>query len=190
MTFKTSFFLFAALTCNVKALSPVAAFHSAKPSQTHSLSKSSICSTTQLKSSNAIEVDVFMPPSNSGLQAQMKINPILDVPSEIIEVRYRLPFGLDVAPKDSLAVVTKDGAGGEKVGDILRYTSAWSIGLPQGDGLVSTAAAFSGGVSWQCYLFDVMKAAAWEQVVEALVSNVDTRTDEVVLLFERPLPSE
>jgi hypothetical protein len=36
-------------------------------------------------------------------------------------------------------------------------------------------------------MFDVMNAKAWEQVVEALVSNVDTKTDEVVLLFERPL---
>ena len=39
----------------------------------------------------------------------MKFPPILDVPSEIVEVRYAVPFGLDVAPKDGLAVCTKDG---------------------------------------------------------------------------------
>ena len=35
--------------------------------------------------------------------------------SEALVVRYAIPFGLDVAPKDGLAIVTKDGAGGEKV---------------------------------------------------------------------------
>ncbi len=39
----------------------------------------------------------------------MKFNPVLDVPSEIVEVRYAVPFGLDVAPKEGLAVCTKDG---------------------------------------------------------------------------------
>ena len=103
----------------------------------------------------------------------MKISSILSVPSELVEVRYELPFGLDVSPKNGLAVITKDGPGGEKVGDVLRYTSQWTMGLPQGDGIISTAASFSGGISWQCSLFNVVKAKAWEQVVEALVSNVD-----------------
>eukprot|EP00587_Corethron_hystrix_P013712 CAMPEP_0113324750 /NCGR_PEP_ID=MMETSP0010_2-20120614/17249_1 /TAXON_ID=216773 ORGANISM="Corethron hystrix, Strain 308" /NCGR_SAMPLE_ID=MMETSP0010_2 /ASSEMBLY_ACC=CAM_ASM_000155 /LENGTH=143 /DNA_ID=CAMNT_0000184225 /DNA_START=261 /DNA_END=692 /DNA_ORIENTATION=+ /assembly_acc=CAM_ASM_000155 len=136
------------------------------------------------------EVNVAIPPSNSGLQAQMKIPPILPGPSELIEVRYGLPFGLDVAPSGGMAVCTKDGAGGEKVGDVLRYTSNWTMGLPRGDGIVSTVASFSGGVGWQCSLFNVMKAQSWEEVVEALTSNVQTRTDEVLLLFERPLPTE
>lgn len=114
-----------------------------------------------------------MPPSGSGLQANMKIAPILSVPSKIVEVRYKVPFGLNVAPKNQLCVCTKDGAGGEKEGDVLRYTSQWTIGLPSGDGLLSTAASFSGGVSWQCTLFNVLKARSWEQVVEALTSNVE-----------------
>ena len=143
---------------------------------------------TSLKMSNsAFEITVDIPPSNSGLQAQMNIKPVLDIPSEIVEIRYKLPFGLDVAPKDGFAVCTKDGPGGEKAGDVLRFTSQWTMGLPRGDGLISTAASFSGGVSWQCSLFDVMKASRWEEVVAALTSNVDSRTDEVVLLFERPL---
>ena len=143
--------------------------------------------TTKLQMSDFFEVDVRMSPSNSGLQAKMKFKPVLPGPSEIVEVRYNLPFGLDVAPKNNLAVCTKDGPGGEKVGDILRYTSQWTIGLPSGDGVVSTLAAFSGGVGWKCTLFDVTKAKSWEIVVEALTSNVPSRTDEIVMLFERPL---
>jgi hypothetical protein len=111
----------------------------------------------------------------------------LDEPSEIVEVRYKIPFGLNVEPKNNLALCTKDGEGGEKVGDVLRFTSAWSMGLPRGDGLVTTAASFAGGLQWQCSMFDVMKSKSWQQVVEALTSNVESRTDEVVLIFERPL---
>ena len=134
--------------------------------------------------SKTFEIMVNMPPSNSGLSAQMKIQPILGS-SELIEVRYQVPFGLNVEPQKGLAVCTQDGTGGEKVGDILRYSSAWTMGLPRGDGIMTTAASFSGGIGWQCNLFDVAKAASWEQVVEALVSNTQQRTDEVLLIFER-----
>ena len=133
------------------------------------------------------EMGVELPPSGSGLTAQMKFASVLEEKSEIVEVRYSIPFGLDVAPQKGFAVCTKDGAGGEKVGDILRYTSQWTLGLPRGEGLVASASAFSGGVSWQCTMFDVMKASKWEAVVEALTSNVPVRTDEVVLIFERPI---
>ena len=121
----------------------------------------------------SVELSISMPPSGSGLQANMKIVPVLSVPSKIVEVRYKVPFGLNVAPKNQLCVCTKDGAGGEKEGDILRYASQWTLGLPSGDGLLSTAASFSGGVSWQCSLFNVLNARSWEQVVEALTSNVE-----------------
>jgi len=47
--------------------------------------------------------------------------------------------------------------------------------------------SFSGGISWQCSMFDVLAAKRWEDVVTALVSNEKSRTDEVILLFERPL---
>jgi hypothetical protein len=127
--------------------------------------------------STGFEVTIDMPPSGSGLQANMKISPILSVPSEIVVVRYKLPFGLDVAPKNSLAVCTKDGAGGEKVGDVLRYTSRWAMGLPSGDGVISTVASFGGAASWQCGMFNVMNARSWEEVVEALTSNVEVRAN-------------
>ena len=53
-------------------------------------------------------------PGGKGLSAQMKLQPVLDVPSEIVEVRYSLPFGLNVEPKNNLAICTADGPGGEK----------------------------------------------------------------------------
>jgi hypothetical protein len=133
------------------------------------------------------QMTVSMPPTDSGIEAQLRFEPVLSVPSEMVEIRYKIPFGLDVEPQNNLAVCTKDGAGGERAGDVLRFTSRWTLGVPRGDGLVTTAAFFAGGVSWQCSMFDVAKAASWEEVVEALTSNVASRTDEVVLLFERPL---
>ena len=60
-------------------------------------------------SSNTEPFTVTVNLPGDGLQANMKFPPILDVPSEIVEVRYAVPFGLDVAPKDGLAVCTKDG---------------------------------------------------------------------------------
>lgn len=50
--------------------------------------------------------------------------------------------------------------------------------------------SFSGGISWQCSMFDVLAAKRWEDVVAALVSNEKSRTDEVVLLFERAIDGE
>ena len=49
------------------------------------------------------------------------------------------------------------------------------MGLPKGDGVISTVASFAGGVAWQCSIFNVMQAKSWEEIVEALTSNVDVR---------------
>lgn len=136
-----------------------------------------------------LETELSMPPTNSNVIARLRFPPVFPGESEIVEVRYKLPFGLNVEPKNNLAVCTQDGPGGEKVGDVLRYTSQWTMGIPQGDGLVTTAASFSGAISWQCSMFDVMKAKDWSRVVEALTSNVESRTDEVVLIFERQTES-
>jgi len=139
------------------------------------------------KGGDGFEVMLELP--GEGLSAQMKFPRVLNVPSEIVQVRYKLPFGLDVAPKDQLCVCNKAGEGGERVGDILRYTSQWTFGLPRGDGVITTAMSFSGGISWQVSMFDVMRASKWEDVVDALTSNAPDRCDEVVLLFERALPA-
>jgi hypothetical protein len=133
--------------------------------------------------SSSWKISVNMP---SGLTAFIKVEPLLSVESELVTVCYKVPFGLNIAPRKGLAVCTEAGPGGDWVNDVLRYTSSWSLGLPAGEGLLTTAAAFSGGLSWQCTMFNVMKAKAWEQVVEALTSNIASRTDEVVLIFEQP----
>jgi hypothetical protein len=141
-------------------------------------------------------VDIGLPPKNSGLVARIICEPVMNVPSELVEVRYDLPFGLDVEPQGGLAVCTKPNSGkstngnAEKPGDVLRYASAWSMGLPRGDGLLTQGGAFAGALSWQCNLFDVVKAKAWQQVIESLTSNNKDRTDEVVLIFERALPED
>ena len=158
------------------------AFVSNIPQSTHRTTTASL----HMAEDSPFELMVELP-GGKGLSAQMKLQPVLDVPSEIVEVRYSLPFGLNVEPKNGLAVCTADGAGGEKVGDILRFTSQWTMGLPRGNGAITTAASFSGAISWQVSMFDVCKAGKWEEVIEALTSNVEQRTNEVVLLFERPL---
>jgi len=158
------------------------AFVSNIPQSTHRTTTSSL----HMAEDSPFELMVELP-GGKGLSAQMRLQPVLDVPSEIVEVRYSLPFGLNVEPKNNLAICTADGAGGEKVGDILRFTSQWTMGLPRGNGAITTAASFSGAISWQVSMFDVCKAGKWEEVIEALTSNVEQRTNEVVLLFERPL---
>jgi hypothetical protein len=58
--------------------------------------------------------------------AEVRLPPVLEE-SELVVVRYDLPFGLDAAPDEKIGqvVVTKDGQNGEKVGDILRQTTYW-----------------------------------------------------------------
>jgi len=139
----------------------------------------------------SFDVGIDLPPSGSNVRWQKKkVQPVLSVPSKLVEVRYKIPFGLDVVPKNNLAVCTKDGAGGEKVGDVLRFATQWTMGFSPADsgGIAGTLNSFAGGgLSWQCSVFDVVAATRWEQVVEALTSNTPDRTDEVVLVFERPI---
>ena len=100
--------------------------------------------------------------------AEVKLPPLLES-SELVVVRYELPFGLSAEPKDGQVIVTKDGKvdGGEKVGDILRQTTYWRGREPG--------------------LFDVSKNADnFDLVVQALVTNDLAVADEIVLVFERP----
>jgi len=101
--------------------------------------------------------------------AEVRLPPLLEN-SEVVVVRYDLPFGLDAAPDaaSGQVVVTKDGSGGEKVGDILRQTTYWRGNTPG--------------------IFDVSKNAAnFDLVIQALVTNDLSVADEIVLVFERPL---
>merc|ERR1711924_368302 len=103
----------------------------------------------------------------------MNFKPPLATPSELVVVRYDLPFGLSAEPNGRVVSVTKDGKeGAEKVGDILRFTLKWNGNQPA--------------------MFDVCKVMerqlqnSFDQVVQALVSNDGTYADEIVLIFERP----
>lgn len=99
--------------------------------------------------------------------AEVKLPPVLEN-SELVVVRYELPFGLTAEPKDGQVVVTKDGENGEKVGDILRQTTYWRGTQPG--------------------LFDVSKNADnFDLVVQALMTNDMSIADDIVLVFERPL---
>jgi hypothetical protein len=101
--------------------------------------------------------------------AEVRLPPILEK-SELVVVRYDLPFGLDAAPDKKMGqvVVTKDGANGEKVGDILRQTTYWRGKEPG--------------------IFDVSKNADnFDLVIQALITNDLSVADEIVLVFERPV---
>mmetsp|Transcript_889 Transcript_889/g.1403 ORF Transcript_889/g.1403 Transcript_889/m.1403 type:complete len:175 (-) Transcript_889:1449-1973(-) len=106
--------------------------------------------------------------------------------SEAVTVQYKVPFNLNLENVDGRAVITKDGPGGERAGDVLRYCTNWTLQLPAGGGIASTVGSFGGALSWQIGLFDVKKAKTWDEVVEALVSNTEERTDTATLVFERP----
>eukprot|EP00639_Heterosigma_akashiwo_P025669 CAMPEP_0194705386 /NCGR_PEP_ID=MMETSP0295-20121207/28901_1 /TAXON_ID=39354 /ORGANISM="Heterosigma akashiwo, Strain CCMP2393" /LENGTH=180 /DNA_ID=CAMNT_0039601059 /DNA_START=22 /DNA_END=565 /DNA_ORIENTATION=- len=144
-------------------------------------------SSLRMAADQKFELKVAMPPSDSGLTAEMRLRSILPEPSEIVEVRYRLPFGLNVEPQDGLAVCTKDG---KAVGGEARATCSASAASGRSACPRATAWFFAGGLSWQCSLFDAARARTWPDVVKALTSNEPRRTDEVVLLFERRLAQE
>ena len=131
----------------------------------------------------AFTLKLDLPPRGT---CNLKFNPLLDS-SEAVVVTYKLPFGLNVENKGGAAVVTKDGDGGEKEGDILRYTTKWELGTPPEGTIAGTIGAFGGLINWQLGLLDVAKASDWNEVVEALTSNTPERTDSVTLVFERPL---
>ena len=131
----------------------------------------------------ALKLD--LPPRGT---CNLKFKPVFPA-SEAVVVKYGLPFNLNVESKNGLCTVTKPGAGGEAPGDILRYCTTWTLGLPGGAASPgATIASFSGaGLSYRLGLFDVCKEAKkWDDVVEALTSNTPERTDQVTLVFERP----
>ena len=105
---------------------------------------------------------------------QMKLPPMLEN-SEAVVVRYELPFGLNAAPEKHdypwmKCVVSKDGEGGEKVGDVLRFTTAF----PNGKAPIMYDVCAAGGRNM-------------DAVVAALTSNKPSVTEEIVMVFERPV---
>lgn len=104
----------------------------------------------------------------------MNFKPLLATPSELVLVKYQLPFGLSAEPRGRVVTVTKDGEGGERVGDILRFTLEWQGNSP--------------GMFDVCKCMERQLTNSFDQVVKALVSNDGTFADEIVMIFERPLP--
>jgi len=104
---------------------------------------------------------------------EMNFKPLLATDSELVVVRYDLPFGLSAEPRGRVVVVTKDGTNGEKEGDILRFTTKWNGQEP--------------GMFDVCKCMERQLANSFDQVVAALVSNDGTYGDDIVLVFERPL---
>lgn len=90
----------------------------------------------------------------------------------------KVPFKLEIAPQNNLAICTKAGPGGERPGDILWYTTQWTLGPPRDGTPRNTALSYSEEGVWQCSVFDVC-------VESALATNVRAGTDEVVFIFER-----
>jgi hypothetical protein len=104
---------------------------------------------------------------------------------------YDVPFSLNIdrPPRGFPApVVSKDGKGGEIVGDVLRATTCWSQGF-EAAGVTSDIQMFAGNVKWRKSIFDTT-SAPWEEVVNALKSNTAERSKTVTLIFEREVPEE
>ena len=83
--------LLAVVDAFIRSIRPTRAFITAKAENIN-----------KLQMADVFEISDNMPPSHSGLQANMKFKSILAGPSEIVQVCCKLPFGLDVAPKDKL----------------------------------------------------------------------------------------
>ena len=88
----------------------------------------------------------------------MNFKPIL-TESELVMVTYELPFGLAAEPRGRVVAVTKDGEGGEKEGDILRFTLEWQGGEAQ-------PAMFD-----VCSCMERRLDSSFDEVVKALTSN-------------------
>jgi hypothetical protein len=83
--------------------------------------------------------------------------------SEFYVTSYNIPFSLNIEkpPKGFPApVVTKDGKGGERVGDVLRATTCWSQGFSAA-GAASDIMMFAGNVKWRKSIFDTTGKISW-----------------------------
>lgn len=103
----------------------------------------------------------------------MNFKPLLATESELVVVRSPLPLNLAAAPNGRVVSVTKDGEGGERVGDILRFTLKWTDRQPS--------------MFDVCQVMERQLQTSFDEVVAALVSNDGMYADEIVMIFERPI---
>ena len=115
---------------------------------------------------------------------QAKLAPLLEA-SDCVTIELKLPLGLNAEPKDGRVVVTKDGPGGEKAGDVLRFFSAWkdTFGSAQPemvdvDKMMTRTMANGEKV--------VRGQQGFDEVVQKLVSNDGRNADSMFMVFERP----
>jgi hypothetical protein len=118
---------------------------------------------------------------------ELEIKPLFEN-SFVYIIEYPVPFKLNVEPDarvKTVPIVTKAGAGGEEVGDVLRACTAWSQGM-QAAGLTSDIMQFAGNVKWRKSVFQTA-GSPWAETVAALQSNTAERSSTVALLFEREI---
>ena len=115
---------------------------------------------------------------------EIQLRPLFEN-SVVFIVQYDVPFKLNVEADDKTGVpiVTKDGLGGEVIGDVLRATTAWSQGM-NAAGLTSDIMSFAGNVKWRKSIFETV-GAPFDSTVAALQSNTAERSQKVTLVFER-----
>ena len=116
---------------------------------------------------------------------QAKLAPLLEA-SDCVTIELKLPLGLNAEPEDGKVVVKKDGPGGEKAGDVLRFFSAWkdTFGSAQPemvdvDKMMTRTMANGEKVVRS-------QAEGFDKVVQKLVSNDGTNADSMFMVFERP----
>lgn len=98
--------------------------------------------------------------------------------SDLVTVRYPVPFELDLEPSQGVMQITKSGSG-VLVGDVLRACSSFQMQMDNTFGLFPL-----GTKPTQClFLADGQPA---QKVIEALVANTDDKASDVILVFERP----
>ena len=98
--------------------------------------------------------------------------------SELVTVRYKLQFDLELAPQLGQMRVTKSGMG-LVVGDVLRACSTFQVQMDNVFGLFPI-----GTKPTKClFLCDGQPS---QKVVEALTANTEDKASEIVMVFERP----
>ena len=99
--------------------------------------------------------------------------------SDIVTVRYPLPFELAAEAEHGVMRVTRDG-NGLLTGDVLRLCSTFTMRMDAVGGLLPM-----GTKPTKClFLADGQPP---QRVVEALTANTDDRTEDVWMAFERPV---
>mmetsp|Transcript_15313 Transcript_15313/g.53373 ORF Transcript_15313/g.53373 Transcript_15313/m.53373 type:complete len:199 (-) Transcript_15313:221-817(-) len=115
--------------------------------------------------------------------------------SSLIVAKYPLPFFIDIEATKTGNIVTKDGSeqknnGAERVGDRLRGFTYYAVSQDSGGGGPASMFASFGGLNVKMtrQLYDATMVP-WDKALEMLMTNEPRRTDEVIMIFERPAPA-